>query len=224
MRVEVWDGGVGISPEHQADIFKEFYQVGNTGRDRAYGLGLGLNIVERSASLLGHPLDLRSAPGQGSRFTITLPRTTALVPLPEVATEPTALVTLAGTRVLLIEDDANALVAVAGLLESWGCTVYSGSTALAAMAVHERHSDWDVIVSDYRLADGDNGLLAIERLRAYAGRNVPACLMSGDTDSVLMQSAKDANLPLLHKPVRPAKLRSLMRRLTTAADQKSDSA
>ena len=112
-------------------------------------------------------------------------------------------------------------VAVAGLLESWGCTVYSGSTALAAMAAHERHSDWDVILSDYRLADGDNGLLAIERLRAYAGRNVPACLMSGDTDSALMQAAKDANLPLLHKPVRPAKLRSLLRRLTTTADRKT---
>lgn len=224
VRLEVWDSGVGISPEHQADIFKEFYQVGNTGRDRAYGLGLGLNIVERSASLLAHTLDLRSAPGRGSRFSITLPHTSDAAPLPEAAAEPTALVTLAGTRVLLIEDDAYARTAVTGLLESWGCTVYSGPTTLAAMAAHARHSDWDVILSDYRLADGDNGLLAIERLRAYAGRNVPACLMSGDTDSALMQAAKDANLPLLHKPVRPAKLRSLLRRLTMATDRESDAA
>jgi signal transduction histidine kinase/CheY-like chemotaxis protein len=224
VRLEVWDSGVGISSEHQADIFKEFYQVGNSGRDRAYGLGLGLNIVERSAALLGHPLDLRSAPGYGSRFAITLPRTKALTELPQAVAEATALVTLAGTRVLLIEDDSSARVAVTGLLESWGCTVYSGPTALAAMAAHERHHDWDVILSDYRLSDGDNGLLAIERLRAYAGRNVPACLMSGDTDSLLMQAAKEANLPLLHKPVRPAKLRSLLRRLTMLADQGPDAA
>lgn len=224
VRVEVWDSGVGISREHQADIFKEFYQVGNLGRDRTFGLGLGLNIVERSAALLGHPLDLRSAPGRGSRFSIALPRTATPPQKEEVGglSDVAPVVTLAGTRVLLIEDDTSARRAVTGLLESWGCTVYGGSTTLAAMAEHDRPSDWDVILSDYRLADGDNGLLAIERLRAYAGRIVPACLMSGDTDSALMQAAKDANLALLHKPVRPAKLRSLLRRLTMLTERGSD--
>ena len=218
VRLEVWDSGIGIAPEYQEDIFKEFYQVGNAGRDRAHGLGLGLNIVERSAALLGHPIDLHSVLGRGSRFAITLPRTDASTPADD-PTESMPLVTLSGTRVLLIEDDAAARTAVAGLLESWGCTVYAGSTAMAAMAVHERHSDWDVIVSDYRLGDGDNGLLAIERLRAFAGRDIPACLMSGDTDGTVMQAAKVANLSLLHKPVRPAKLRSLLRRLTTPVDR-----
>ena len=83
VRLEVWDSGVGISQEHQTDIFKEFYQVGNSGRDRAYGLGLGLNIVQRSAALLGHQLSVKSAPGRGSRFCINLPRTQA----PEVSAE-----------------------------------------------------------------------------------------------------------------------------------------
>lgn len=220
VRLEVWDSGVGISPEFQTDIFKEFYQVDNSARDRTRGLGLGLNIVQRSAQLLGHPLALRSAPGCGSRFTITLPVSSSM---PEVARAPrvwpdesTGLVTLAGIRVVLIEDDNFARNAVAGLLESWGCTVYAGASAASAIAAHENHADWDVILSDYRLADGDNGLLAIERLRAYAGRNVAAGLMSGDTDGSVMQAAKDANLTLLHKPVRPAKLRILLRRLTSS--------
>ncbi|OYT93016.1 MAG: hybrid sensor histidine kinase/response regulator [Burkholderiales bacterium PBB3] len=219
-RLEVWDSGVGISLEHQTDIFREFYQVGNSGRDRAYGLGLGLNIVQRSATLLGHQLSVKSAPGRGSRFSISLPRAeSAGLAAEAVGHEAPAIVSLQGTRVLLIEDDAFARTAVVELLESWGCTVYAGHTALAAMAAHERHGDWDVILSDYRLSSGDNGLLAIERLRAYAGRDVPAGLMSGDTDSALMQAAKDANLPLLHKPVRPAKLRSLLRRLTMASER-----
>lgn len=220
VRLEVLDSGVGISSEHQDDIFKEFYQVGNTGRDREYGLGLGLNIVERSAALLGHRLDLRSAPGRGSRFSVSMPWVEPAVAALETAmpSESTTLVSLSGIRLLLIEDDTAARLAITGLLESWGCTVYGGATALAAMSVHDRHADWDVIVSDYRLGDGDNGLLVIERLRAYAGRTIPACLMSGDTDSALMQAAKDANLALLHKPVRPAKLRSLLRRLTVLAD------
>ncbi len=219
VRLEVWDSGVGISKENQEDVFKEFYQVGNTGRDRAYGLGLGLNIVQRSAALLGHTLGLRSTLGRGSRFTVTLPRTQPAAQQDKPLADAPALVTLVGTRVLLIEDDNNARLAVTDLLESWGCTVYSGASALAAMASHERHSDWDVILTDYRLPDGDNGLVVIERLRAYAGRTVPACLMSGDTDSGLMQAAKEAGLPLLHKPVRPAKLRSLLRRLTMPGDR-----
>jgi two-component system, sensor histidine kinase len=220
VRLEVWDSGVGISAEHQAHIFKEFYQVGNSSRDRVYGLGLGLNIVERSAALLGHPLALRSTLGCGSRFSITLPRAEAVELTPDDAplSGTSALVSLAGTRVLLIEDDAFARSAVSELLESWGCTVYSGASTLMAMAVNENPNEWDVILSDYRLPANDNGLLAIERLRAFAGRTIAACLMSGDTDSALMQAAKDANLPLLHKPVRPAKLRSLLRRLTSPAE------
>jgi signal transduction histidine kinase len=220
VRLEVWDSGLGISKEHQEDIFKEFYQVGNTGRDRVYGLGLGLNIVQRSAALLGHPLTLRSSLGQGSRFTMTLPRTVAVSSKDSQAlVEAPALVSLSGLRVLLIEDDSNARIAVMGLLESWGCSVYSGATSTAAVAAHACHTDWDVILSDYRLGDGDNGLAVIERLRAYAGRQVPSCLMSGDTDVDLMQAAKDAGLPLLHKPVRPAKLRSVLRRLTMQGER-----
>ncbi len=214
VRLQVRDSGIGISQEHQDGIFKEFYQVENTARDRSQGLGLGLSIVQRSALLLKHPLALRSSLGRGSCFTIIAPRADPSISSEDVLSDAPALVTLVGTRVLLVEDDYNARLAVCGLLESWGCTVYSGASALAAMAMHERHSDWDVILSDYRLADGDNGLAVVERLRAYAGRTVPACLMSGDTDSGLMQAAKEAGLPLLHKPVRPAKLRSVLRRLT----------
>jgi DNA-binding response OmpR family regulator len=74
-----------------------------------------------------------------------------------------------------------------------------------------------VIVSDYRLGDGDDGLSAIAALRGLAGKEIPACLMSGDTDGELMQAARDAGLTLLNKPVRPAKLRALLRRLVAVA-------
>ena len=69
-----------------------------------------------------------------------------------------------------------------------------------------------VIVSDYRLGDAENGLMAIARLRILAGGDVTACLMSGDTDGGLMQAAREAGLILLNKPVRPAKLRAFLRR------------
>lgn len=71
-----------------------------------------------------------------------------------------------------------------------------------------------MIVSDYRLRGDENGIAAIAALQAAAGRSIAACLMSGDTDHTLIALARDAGLTLLHKPVRPAKLRSLLRSLT----------
>jgi len=72
--IEVWDSGRGIAPENRAAVFKEFTQLDNPERDRHKGLGLGLAIVHRLARLLGHEVGLRSVPGAGSVFAITLPR------------------------------------------------------------------------------------------------------------------------------------------------------
>jgi CheY-like chemotaxis protein len=71
----------------------------------------------------------------------------------------------------------------------------------------------DLIISDYRLRDGENGIAVLQQLRKRAGRAVPACLISGDTDPALLLAVRQAGLTLLHKPVRPAKLRSLIARL-----------
>ena len=73
VRIEVRDTGIGIAPEHHADIFNEFYQVNNVARDRSKGMGLGLNIVARATQLLGHRLQMRSRPGQGTCFSLELP-------------------------------------------------------------------------------------------------------------------------------------------------------
>lgn len=220
LRIEVWDSGIGISPEHQTEIFKEFYQVGNARRDRSYGLGLGLNIVERSAQLLGHRVAVRSNLGCGTRVSITLPMVPPPAPKPELAA-PETVVSLAahGVRVLVLEDDDFARDAIQELLASWDYDVRASTTLAQAMGVVRHGFMPDVIVSDYRLGEGENGLMAIDRLRELADRNIPACLMSGDTDGELMQTAKSANLTLLHKPVRPAKLRSLLRRLVETPPQ-----
>lgn len=217
VRIEVWDSGIGIAPEHHEAIFKEFYQVGNTERDRGKGLGLGLNIVERTAQLLGHRLQMHSTLGVGSRFSLLVP----LVPLGAAMAVPVpqpveTLNKLAGLVVLVVEDDALAREGLVSLLESWGYVVGVADGLSAALSQLEAGLIPDVIVSDYRLRDDENGIETIRQLRTKAGWLIPACLMSGDTDAGLMQAATEASLTLLHKPVRPAKLRSLIRHL--AAD------
>ncbi|MEO8118138.1 MAG: ATP-binding protein [Rhodoferax sp.] len=222
-RIEVWDSGIGIAPEHHQSIFKEFYQVANTERDRSKGLGLGLNIVERTARLLGHRLALRSSLGLGTRFSIEVPLAPpgVSVEMPG-AHEAKAIGDLAGLVVLVIEDDVLAREGLVSLLESWGCVVGPAEGLSTALQQLESGLVPDVIVSDYRLRDGENGIAVISQLRLTAGRPITACLMSGDTDPILMQAAREAGLTLLPKPVRPAKVRSLIRRF--AADIQTDGA
>ncbi|WP_081650165.1 ATP-binding protein [Azospirillum brasilense] len=64
---------LGIAPADQSAIFDDFRQLGNPNRDRRHGLGLGLAIVRRLATLLGLPVSLRSVPGKGSVFAVDVP-------------------------------------------------------------------------------------------------------------------------------------------------------
>lgn len=215
VRIEVWDSGIGIAPEHQSAVFKEFYQIGNSERDRNKGQGLGLSIVERSAQLLGYPLQMHSSLGRGTRFSLCVP-----VAPPGVALErrsplrPRNFEDIAGLRVLVIEDDQLVREALVSLLDSWRVEVAVAEGLAMALALLKSGVAPEVIVADYRLRDGENGIEVIHQLRAAAGQPIPACLISGDTDATLMQAAALASLTLLQKPVRPAKLRSLLRRLT----------
>jgi signal transduction histidine kinase len=209
--IEVWDTGIGIAPEHQEVVFQEFFQVANPQRDRSHGLGLGLNIVRRASALLGHRLELRSVPGRGTRLRIEVPLCSPGVAKPEAPVP--VVVNPLPWRVLLVEDDPLSRDAMRGLLESWGMVVTPSGSLDAALLQISRAGPPDLIVSDYRLPEGVNGIEAIARLRAQAGRSLPACLVSGDIDPQVLQSVRQAGLTLLNKPVRPAKLRSLIRRL-----------
>jgi signal transduction histidine kinase/CheY-like chemotaxis protein len=212
--IEVWDSGIGIAPEHQEAIFKEFYQVGNVERDRSQGLGLGLNIVQRTAALLQHKLQIWSRPGVGSRFSFEVPLApTGAVVERRRPERPQHLVDLANLVVLVIEDDALVRESLVGLIAAWRAVVVAAEGLSAALSYLEAGLVPDLIISDYRLRDGENGIATLQRLRKQAGRAVPACLISGDTDPALLLAVRQAGLTLLHKPVRPAKLRSLIERL-----------
>jgi two-component system, sensor histidine kinase len=215
VRIEVWDSGIGIPSEHHEDIFKEFYQLSNRAGDRNFGMGLGLNIVQRSAALLGHRIALRSEVDCGTRFSLTLEAAPQSKTAPQSSAELTEAMpgNITGMQILLIEDNDNAREAVNGLLQSWGCTVHVASSLAQAMDHLLIAGIPDLILSDFHLGATEDGIACIQTLREMAGRHIPACLISGDTNDDFLQSVVEADLPLLHKPVRPAKLRSLLRRL-----------
>jgi len=216
VELQVWDSGIGIAREHQQAVFTEFYQVGNAARDRAKGMGLGLSIVQRTANLLSHPLVMVSRPGRGTRFTLSLPQVAAQQRLAEdLPNDLVAPDDLSGKWALVVEDDDLARSALVGLLESWGMRVAQAPGPAGAMQCLAQGVLPDVMVSDYRLQDDLNGLQLVQRLQTQLPHHPPACLMSGDTDPAVIQAVQAAGFTLLHKPVRPAKLRSLLRHLLT---------
>ncbi|MGQ0710656.1 MAG: ATP-binding protein [Rhodoferax sp.] len=221
VRIDVMDSGIGIAPEHQQDIFKEFFQVGNSQRDRTQGLGLGLNIVQRSARLLGHTIELRSAPGCGTRFSIIAPVADPPTNVPAKeegdAHLPALSNALDGVPVLVVEDDFSSRQGLEDLLGGWGCRVQASEGLDAAIEVLAKGFSPLIVISDFRLGGHSNGLDVIQQARAHCGWAIPACVVSGDTDADLMQATRAASLTLLHKPVRPAKLRSLLRHLVQQA-------
>ena len=218
LRIEVRDSGVGIAPEHHENVFQEFFQVDNPQRNRAQGLGVGLNIVQRACGLLNHPLALRSALGCGTRLTLTVPRTSPRADGSyEDAKQLASKTQFNGLRVGLIEDDGLGRAGLASLLRSWGCSVTEFEGAQAACDWYRQEQEPDLIISDFRLGGGIDGIEAVDLLRIIAGRRIRACLISGDTDASVKQQAQAAGLSLLQKPVRPAKLRSLLNHLIQTA-------
>ena len=210
--IEVCDTGAGIPAGMREEVFEEFVQLENPERDRTKGLGLGLTIVKRTATLLGHPLTLDSTPGRGSRFRVEAPLARAPAPGSERAEAPLQL-DLGGLMVLVIDDDALARAAIVELLRSWGCLVTPAASGKEALSTAAGIGKPDLIACDYRLPAGENAIELVARLRTVFGAPVPAFLISGDTAPEVLRAAEAASLILLHKPVRPARLRALIHRL-----------
>jgi signal transduction histidine kinase/CheY-like chemotaxis protein len=200
---QVLDTGVGFGQKDKDRIFEEFYQLQNPERDRTKGLGLGLSIVRRSAELLGHPVNVRSEPGRGSCFSITLPIADSH-PFRQSATS-NALLGLRFTSdyfIVVIDDEQSIREAMRTTLEFRGCHVVcagSSEEALVELARHLRTPD--LVISDYRLRDHRNGLQAIDDVRASFGELVPAIIITGDISANDLGMIASRGIPIAHKPL-----------------------
>jgi len=218
-RLQVWDTGIGMTPEVQTRVFEEFYQAHNPERDRARGLGLGLAIVQRLARLLGHGLHLRSRAGQGSRLELTLPRRAAPLADAGAPTAPPPLADQATLCLAVMDDDADVRDGLVAVLERWGHTVLAGADDAAVLQRWRARGRPVVqaIVSDLRLRGSLTGVQAVAALQqAWVGVSaaggpsgpVPALVITGDVSPERLQLLRDSGLPWLPKPVMPMRLRS----------------
>ncbi|MFM2408537.1 MAG: hypothetical protein RL358_1279 [Pseudomonadota bacterium] len=216
LRIEVRDNGVGISSADQVRIFREFSQVAKTQLDNTKGLGLGLAIVDRLAQLLGHGIEVRSMLQRGSLFAVQASLSTPIELSANAVSYPVIQaisvidhLPLSNKNILVVDDDELVLTSTAAILESWGGTVFTANSLNSVIELLALGGHWDLIVSDYQLSATETGLDVIAAVRVKLGNAPQGILISGNTGPELLQLASSTGLHLLHKPVKPAKLRSL---------------
>jgi CheY-like chemotaxis protein len=215
LRIEVWDTGPGIPEDKLSEIFEEFRRLQPKDQRGEKGLGLGLAIVRRMGQALEHRVEVRSWPGRGSVFSVEVPRAHKLrrpprTPSSRVRT-PAAL---DGVLVLCVDNQPSILEGMTQLLNGWGCEVLTAVGTRDALAtVDERSRCPDVLLVDYHLDDGDNGLSTMAAMRERYGE-IPGIVITADHGDDVRSAARSMGYNVLRKPVRPAALRAIISQYT----------
>lgn len=210
--LEVHDTGIGIPAADRNRIFDEFQRVGREGI--APGMGLGLSIVRRACVKLGHPIAVDSAPGKGTAFRVSLPKTDP-AEQGRVQIVDHEIAVLRGRVVLVVENDMNMRRGYELILRDHLGMVprIAGGTAEALATMGEEPPD--LILADYNLDNGDTGIAAILALREAAGQEVPAVMVTAQRAPEVVRRSAQLGVPLLEKPVRREELQALLHRMLT---------
>ncbi|NUT68063.1 hybrid sensor histidine kinase/response regulator NahK/ErcS' [Pseudomonas corrugata] len=219
--IQVWDSGIGIAEERLEEIFQEFKRGDVQRPDQDRGLGLGLAIVEKIAGILGHRIHVRSWPGKGSMFAIDVPLSaTAPKPVPCVDMSEPMLERLRGARIWVLDNDAAICAGMRTLLEGWGCRVITAlSEQDLARQVGSDHAEVDLLIADYHLDNDQNGVDAVARINASRSSAIPAMLITANYSNELKQQIRERGHTLMHKPVRPMKLKIAMSHLLAQSNR-----
>ncbi|MCR4377385.1 MAG: ATP-binding protein [Rhodospirillales bacterium] len=203
VQLQVWDTGKGIPDDQQSKIFEEFYQLGVNPGNSAIGLGLGLSIVQKIAALLNHELGVVSQHGRGSMFCITVP----LDQNPMAKGYDRAALgkscKVENLSIVVIDDEEmirkGLFLVLAGNNQVTSAAHVDDLDAKTMQGFPEDAPD--IIIADYRLANGKTGVEAISNLCAYYEKDIPAILLTGDTSPERLQKISAHGYSLLHKPV-----------------------
>lgn len=207
LSIDIVDNGAGIALADQNRVFSEFTRLDTVrmGSGSTPGLGLGLSIVKRVADQLGLSVHLSSVPDKGSIFSI---RGFKIVTVPGATVRqndrPATVGLVEGASLFVLDDDADTLEATKLLLERWGCQVETSQDWNRAKSMN-----YDVLICDYELSVDVSGIDVVKTLRAQ-DPDLAVVMISGNTSKELRSAADDLTIPLLHKPIRPAQLRSAL--------------
>jgi two-component system, chemotaxis family, CheB/CheR fusion protein len=219
LRIEIWDTGIGIPDAELQPIFDEFHQLDNTARERSRGLGLGLAIVQRLGVLLGHRVRVRSQLGKGSVFAIEVMLSTngllqRLADRPRSAGAVKTDEILRTAVILVIEDDPEVCELLKLLLKFEGHRAVTAPDGVAALELVARGTfSPDLILADYNLPNGMNGLQVAAKLREKLHRQIPVIILTGDISTHALHNISLEDCVQLNKPVKSEELTQVIQRL-----------
>jgi signal transduction histidine kinase/CheY-like chemotaxis protein len=213
--IQVFDTGIGIPPEHLELIFDDFYQIPiapGTIVARREGVGLGLGIAKRLAGLLGHSIDVRSAPNRGSTFGLRVPLSTDLpvsVSIPVV--DEMSSFSLSGRTIWIVDDDPSVAEAIKILLSHWNARVVTATSKSELEKVSSAPAFApDFLIADFQFEPSFSGEGILRYVRRRFGEAVPCAIVTGNIALVPDHISRLANTYVLVKPVSAAELRSLL--------------
>ncbi len=212
--IQVWDTGIGIPQNALDTIFEEFVQLNNPERDREKGLGLGLAIVARTVNLLGLRISVRSRVGHGSVFGLEVPLGSTHQISPAEAPIMPLAASLQERLAVVVDDEVPILRAMESLFKTWDVGLVTGRSAEDALdQLNQLGSAPDFLITDYSLAEDKDGIDVARQFREAFGAELPVLVLTGDTAPDTMQRISDAGYKVMHKPVRPARLRAALAHL-----------
>jgi signal transduction histidine kinase len=206
LSLEIWDTGIGFPEDQIEAMFTEFHQL-EVGKVRRQGLGLGLSIANRLCSMLEHRIEVRSVEGRGSLFRIIIPLNEEPQRLPEQKASEILLSGFSGQHVVVIDDEPDNLTSSALLLQDWGCHV---TTAANLTEVANISQYPDLLIVDYHLRGAEKGTSAISLLERKFSRKISAVVLTGDSEPKQLRQIQTTGYPIVHKPLKPIKLRAIL--------------
>jgi CheY-like chemotaxis protein len=211
--IEVWDNGTGIAQDQIKEIFKEFKRLKASQTAFRNGLGLGLAIVDKISKVLEHPIMVNSTLGNGSVFSVKVPLG-KISDLPQLNDSLNAIMNtpvLAKSNIWLIDNDASICAGMSQLLAGWECVVTT-ATSLKHLQqqVDIRHDHADILIVDYHLDDGENGLDVVKEMNALREKPLPVMMITANYSKQLKSEIKGNGILLLNKPVKPMTLKTSM--------------
>jgi two-component system, chemotaxis family, CheB/CheR fusion protein len=218
LSIQVWDTGVGIPEGQLEDIFEEYHQLDNSARDRSLGLGLGLSIVRRLGRLLDHPVQVRSQLGKGSVFSIEVNQSRGGMP---ARTEDKACNirgkhhrAVRAETILVVEDDSEVRNLLEISLSAEGHQVVTANDGAEALDLLDRSAlQPGLVISDFNLPNGMDGLCVASKLRARLRRSVPVIILTGDISTKTLRDIAVQKCEHLNKPARLKELVAAIERL-----------
>jgi two-component system, chemotaxis family, CheB/CheR fusion protein len=219
LSIDIWDTGIGIPETELGAIFEEYHQLDNVARERSRGLGLGLSIVQRLGTLLGHRVRVRSNPGKGSVFSIEVAiETGATAARLEDHRHARNVDAVRRTcEILIVEDDPGVCELLELFLKNEGYCVATAPDGGAAVELAARGSiRSDLILADYNLPGGMNGLQVTARLREIFRRHIPVIILTGDISSDTLRDIALGDCTQLNKPMKLNELTQVIQSLLRA--------